>query len=145
MQGHLANLPKKRQSVQLQQLARHHAFICPQQDPDAYHAWKIEGGPRKAIDHVATLHIIIEQSLEWQSQLYTVFVDFEKAFDSVDREVFWKLMAHCGIPPKFVSIIQQLYSYSTCQVIYKGELTEPFEVRTGVRQVVCCHQPTFCW
>jgi hypothetical protein len=26
--------------------------------------------------------------------LYSVFVDFQKAFDSVDREVIWKLMHH---------------------------------------------------
>ncbi len=41
---------------------------------------------KSSIDHIATLRIIIEQSLEWQSPLYTVFVDFEKAFDSVDRK-----------------------------------------------------------
>ncbi len=41
---------------------------------------------KSCIDHIATLCIIIEQSLEWQSPLYTVFVDFEKAFDSVDRK-----------------------------------------------------------
>lgn len=43
-------------------------------------------------------------------------------------------MVHYWIPPKFVSIIQQLYSYSTCQVVHKGKLTEPFEVHTEVRQ-----------
>ncbi|XP_059152867.1 uncharacterized protein LOC131938744 [Physella acuta] len=37
---------------------------------------------RSCTDHIATLRIIIEQSLEWQSPLYMTFVDFEKAFDS---------------------------------------------------------------
>ncbi|KAL8601885.1 hypothetical protein ACOMHN_020620 [Nucella lapillus] len=32
------------------------------------------------------MRIIIEQSLEWQTPLYNIFVDFQKAFDSVDRE-----------------------------------------------------------
>ena len=36
-------------------------------------------------DHIATMSIIIEQSLEWQTPLYTILVDFQKAFDSVDR------------------------------------------------------------
>ena len=39
---------------------------------------------RSCIDHIATMRIIIEQSLEWQTPLYTVFVDFQKAFNSVD-------------------------------------------------------------
>ena len=34
---------------------------------------------------------IIEQSLEWNSVLYLVFVDYEKAFDSIDRETLWRL------------------------------------------------------
>ena len=37
-------------------------------------------------DQVATLRIIVEQSIEEQSPLYTCFIDFEKAFDSADRE-----------------------------------------------------------
>nr|KAG5713351.1 hypothetical protein BaRGS_024899 [Batillaria attramentaria] len=63
---------------------------------------------RSCTDHIATMRIIIEQSLEWQTPLYTVFVDFHKAFDSVDRDVIWRLMHHYGFPPKFVTIIQQL-------------------------------------
>ena len=36
-------------------------------------------------NHIAKLRVIIEQSLEWNSLLYITFVDFEKAFDRVDR------------------------------------------------------------
>ena len=80
------------------------------------------------------MRIIIEQSLEWQSPLYSVFVDVQKAFDSMDREFIWKLMQHCGFPPKYIAIIQQLYEGATCQVIHKRKLTNPFQVQTGVRQ-----------
>ena len=96
---------------------------------------------RSCTDHIATMRIIIEQSLEWQTPLYTVFVDFQKAFDSVDRDVIWRLMYHYGFPPKFVTIIQQMYKDATCQVIHDGKLTEPFSVKTGVRQG-CLLSPT---
>ncbi|XP_059159472.1 uncharacterized protein LOC131943390 [Physella acuta] len=77
---------------------------------------------RSCTDHIATLRIIIEQSLEWQSPLYMNFVDFEKAFDSVNRDVIWKLMSHYGIPNKCISITQKLYEDSTSQVIHKAAL-----------------------
>ncbi|PVD22606.1 hypothetical protein C0Q70_18425 [Pomacea canaliculata] len=77
---------------------------------------------KSCTDHIATLRIIIEQSIEWQSSLYIIFVDFEKAFDSVDRDVIWRLMIHYGIPPKFISIVQGLYEDSSCQVIHNGKL-----------------------
>ena len=41
---------------------------------------------RSRTDHIVTMRIIIEQSLEWQSPMYSVFVDFQKAFDSEDRD-----------------------------------------------------------
>ena len=64
---------------------------------------------KSCTDHVATLRIIIEQSIEWQSPLYINLIDFEKAFDNVDRYVIWVLMHYYGIPAKFVTLIQQLY------------------------------------
>ena len=89
---------------------------------------------KSCTDHIATLRIIIEQSIEWQSSLYITFVDFEKAFDSLDREVMWSLMGHYGIPQKFISIIKEMYQDSTCRVIHNGKLTDSFDIKTGVKQ-----------
>ena len=41
---------------------------------------------RSCVYQIITLRIIVEQFLEWNSSLYINFVDYEKAFDSVDRE-----------------------------------------------------------
>ena len=85
-------------------------------------------------DQIATLRIIVEQSIEWQSPFYTCFIDFEKAFDSVDRESIWNILLHYGVPIKFVDIIKALYEGFSCQVIYAGKLSESFEISSGVRQ-----------
>ena len=45
-------------------------------------------------DQIATLRIIVEQSMEWDTSLYINFVDYEKAFDSLDRDTLWKLLQH---------------------------------------------------
>ena len=89
---------------------------------------------RSCTDQIATLRIILEQSLEWNSPVYTTFVDYEKAFDSVDREVLWKLLRHYGIPDKYITLIQKTYEKCTCRVIHNGVLSELFEMLTGVRQ-----------
>ena len=39
---------------------------------------------RSCTEQIAALRIIIEQSLEWNTSLFLNFVDFEKAFDSLD-------------------------------------------------------------
>lgn len=43
-------------------------------------------------DQIAMLRIIVEQSIEWQYYLYINFRDFEKVFDSISREVLWRLL-----------------------------------------------------
>ncbi|VDP66847.1 unnamed protein product [Schistosoma mattheei] len=40
---------------------------------------------RLCIDQIVTLRIIVERSVGWNSSLYTDFLDYEKAFDSVYR------------------------------------------------------------
>ena len=59
---------------------------------------------RSCTDHIATLRIIIEQTLEWNSSLYVNFIDFEKAFDSLDRNTLWKLLDYYGIPSKIICL-----------------------------------------
>ena len=50
-------------------------------------------------------------------------MDYEKAFDSVDREVLWKLLRHYGIPEKCITIIRKTYEKCTCRVIHNGVLS----------------------
>ncbi|CAI2732166.1 unnamed protein product [Schistosoma spindalis] len=89
---------------------------------------------RSCTDQIATLRIIVEQSIEWNSSLYINFIDYEKAFDSVDRRTLWKLLRHYGVPEKIVNIIRNSYDGLQCKVVHGGQLTDAFQVRTGVRQ-----------
>ena len=89
---------------------------------------------RSCTDQIASLRIIVEQSIEWNSSLYINFIDYEKAFDSVDRETLWKLMRHYGIPEKIISLVQNIYQGMSCRVLHAGQLSDSFEVKTGVRQ-----------
>ena len=63
------------------------------------------GQEHSYVDQIATLRIIVEQTIEWQTSLCINFIDFEKAFDSIDNQVLWKILKHYGIPQKIISII----------------------------------------
>ena len=86
------------------------------------------------IGQIATLRIIIEQSIEWNTSLYVNFINFEKAFDSLNRSVLWCLMRHYGIPGKFIRIIKNSYDKMTCRVLHASGLSDSFTVNTGVKQ-----------
>ncbi|VDO72722.1 unnamed protein product [Schistosoma margrebowiei] len=95
---------------------------------------------RSCTDQMATLRIIVKQSIEWNPTLYINLIDYEKAFDSVDRRTLWKLLRHYGVPERIVNIIRNSYDGLQCKVVHGGQLTDAFQVRTGVRQG-CLHSP----
>ena len=70
----------------------------------------------------------------WNCAIYVNFIDYEKAFDSVDRETMWKLLRHYGVPEKIISLIRCTFQDMSCRTAHAGQLSESFEVKTGVRQ-----------
>ena len=70
---------------------------------------------RSCTDQIATLRIIVEQSIEWNSSLYVNFVDYEKAFDSLDRETLWNILRHYGAAMKLVNMIKNSYEGMSCR------------------------------
>ena len=89
---------------------------------------------KSCVDQIFTIRQILEQSKEWNSTVYATYVDFEKAFDSLHRDSLWKIMRHYGIPQKLVKATQLLYTNFKSAVICENQLTEAFEIQTGVKQ-----------
>ena len=83
---------------------------------------------------VATSSTINEQRIELNSNLYVCFADFEKAFDSVDCSVLWRIMRSYSIPEKIVKMVKVMYSGSVCAVIDGSGVFVRFEVKTSVKQ-----------
>ena len=69
------------------------------------------------------------------------FIDSEKAFHSVKREIMWLTLQEYGIPRKIIKIIKILYDEFKCKISHEGKLSDFMEVRNGVRQG-CILSPT---
>lgn len=54
---------------------------------------------RSCIDSIFTLKQLFEKRREFNLETHVAFIDFEKAFDRVDREKLWKIMDYMGYPP----------------------------------------------
>ncbi|KAI8502715.1 hypothetical protein Bbelb_194170 [Branchiostoma belcheri] len=66
--------------------------------------------------------------------LVLLFVDFRKAFDSIDRNTMFEILPLYGIPLPFINAIKSLYIDTTATVITPDGETSPFEVTAGVLQ-----------
>ena len=85
-------------------------------------------------DAIFILRNIIEQTLEWNTVLYLVFVDYEKAFDSLHRETLWKIMKYYGIPDKYIRLVKMFYDENECSIITESGIGPWFTVKSGVKQ-----------
>ena len=66
--------------------------------------------------------------------LYFAFVDLEKAFDRVPREVIWWALRSLGVEEWAVRVIQGMYANARSRVRVNGQLSEDFNVTVGVHQ-----------
>ena len=66
-----------------------------------------------------------ELAREKDLPMFICFIDLQKAYDSVDRSLFWKVLARYGVPAKLISIIRQFHDgMRACVRLDSGETSE---------------------
>ena len=96
---------------------------------------------RGTIDMVFALRQLQEKCREQNQNLYILFVDLTKAFDTVSRDGLMSILSKLGCPPKFVSIIRSFHDGMMARVVENGCVSDPFPVSNGVKQG-CVLAPT---
>ncbi|XP_076028443.1 uncharacterized protein LOC143017538 [Oratosquilla oratoria] len=89
---------------------------------------------RSTADMIFVMRQVQEKCIEQNMDLYAVFIDLTKAFDTVNREALWVILSKLGCPEKFVNLIRQFHDDMTGQVLSGGEVSEPFNISNGVKQ-----------
>ena len=90
-------------------------------------------------DQIANICWIIENTREFQKNIYFCFIDYAKVFDCVDHDKLWKILREMGIPDHLTCLSRNLYTGQEAIVRTRHGTTDWFQVGKGVRQVVYCH------
>ena len=59
---------------------------------------------------IANIHWIIKKAREFQKNICFCFIDYTKAFDSVDHNKLWKILQETGIPDHLTCLLRNLYA-----------------------------------
>ena len=89
---------------------------------------------RSTAAHILALRRLVEELKNHQKEAVLLFIDFKKAFDSIDRNVVFKILEAYGIPPEIVEAIRIMYTNTSATVITPEGLTDFFTINTGVLQ-----------
>ena len=77
---------------------------------------------------------MVEKRLEVQGSMALGFVDLEKAFHTVPREMVMATLLWMGIPEAEVRLVEGTYEKTTARVVVGEGASEEFEVKIGLRQ-----------
>ena len=85
-------------------------------------------------DQIANICWIIEKAREFQKNIYFCFIDYTKAFDSVDHKKLWKILKEMGVPDHLTCLLRKMYAGQEVTVRTGHGTTDCFQIRTGVCQ-----------
>ena len=85
------------------------------------------------VDAIFILRQAQEKVLEGNQKQYWAFVDLEKAFDRVPRELIYWCLRRKGVSEEMVTVVKAMYDGSTTVVRSGGQLSQPFEIHQGSR------------
>ena len=86
-------------------------------------------------DHIFTLRSVVNKYVEDQKgRIYSCFIDFKKAFDTVWHDGLFYKLQQIGIKGHFLETLQNIYKNTRCAIKLDDKLTQFFPCKKGVRQ-----------
>ena len=89
---------------------------------------------RGTTDAIFLVKQLQEKYLGKKKNLYFAFIELEKAFDRVPREVVWWAMRKLGVEEWLVRVVKSLYENARSRVRVNDTFSDEFEVKVRVHQ-----------
>lgn len=96
---------------------------------------------RGTADMIFAVRQLQEKCEEQQMDLYMVFIDLTKAYDTVNRELLWKLLAKYGVPDRLIQIVRSMHDGMKAKLNLEVGVSDDIEVNNGLKQG-CVMAPT---
>ena len=84
----------------------------------------VQAGFRKSRgtrNQITNIRWITEKAREFQKNIYFCFIDYAKAFDSVDHNKLWKILREMEIPDHLTCLLSNLYAGQEATVDWLGK------------------------
>jgi len=96
---------------------------------------------RSCVDNIFVLQQVIEKRTARNLPTHLVFIDLEKAYDTVPLKKLFKTLTTAGLSKTYISAIVNMYKDAKSSIKIGSATSDPFPVTKGLRQG-CSLSPT---
>ncbi|PHT25475.1 Kinesin KP1 [Capsicum baccatum] len=89
---------------------------------------------RSTIEAIHLVRRLVEQFWERKKNLHMMFIDLEKTYDRISREILRRILKARGVPVAYIKSIQDMYDGSKTHVRIVGGDLEHFPLLIGLHQ-----------
>lgn len=88
---------------------------------------------KSCVDHIFTIRQMMERMLTKGKEIHFIFIDLEKAYDTVPVNRLWTTLQKTGVPTRLIDLTRRMYKCIAC--LKMGEnLSAEFCTTKGLRQ-----------
>ena len=88
----------------------------------------------RTADHIYLLKTLITKYTKNRGRLYAAFIDFKKAYDTVNRDTLLRNLREYGINGKMWENIKSIYKSVTYSIKIKNKVMDPISSNLGLKQ-----------
>jgi hypothetical protein len=85
------------------------------------------------MDQIFYIRQLLEKKLEYNGTVHQLFIDFKKAYGSINREVLYNILLEFGVPKKLVRLIKMCLNETYCKVRVGKLLSDTFPIQNGLK------------
>lgn len=89
---------------------------------------------KSTVDCIFAFYSVIVKTLSMGEKLYCVFIDYEKAFDKINRSFLWQKLLSENVSSKFVNALRSMYTIVKSCVKFHSAFSSFFTSYNGLKQ-----------
>ena len=89
---------------------------------------------KSTIDCIFILHSIVSKTLNSGQKLYSIFIDYEKCSDRIDRVLLWQKLLADNVSSKMTNAIKAMYSTVRAIIKHNRQTSNVINSNSGVKQ-----------
>ena len=89
---------------------------------------------RSCTDPTFCLKLVIVKRREFNLETHLLFIDYEKAFDNIERQILCNILKSRLIPDTLLKAMVDIYTKNKILIKFNNKLSKSVEINKGVRQ-----------